>query len=103
MYILGGNGDFSDLKDFFYLDVSAPFNTQNLLWQDLSSINNVPPHMSATSVKGGADNSTLFLYGGISTDTTAALVYTFNSLSNVWSVPTIAGVNPIRKRNLMGL
>src|SRR5438046_6832230 len=80
LYILGGTDLVNDirLKDFFYLDVSVPFNTQQLLWQDLSNINTVPVHSSATSVKGGANNNTLFLYGGITTDTTATLVYTFN-------------------------
>src|SRR5438874_12843984 len=65
LYILGGSDLANDikLKDFFYLDVSVPFNTQQLLWQDLSNINTVPAHYSAASVKGGADNNTLFLYG----------------------------------------
>src|ERR1041384_4762173 len=61
LYILGGLefiGSSSGLpgKEFFYLDVSAPFNTKKLLWQDLSGINTVPPHAGATSVKGGANN-----------------------------------------------
>jgi hypothetical protein len=33
------------------LDVSVSFNTQELSWQDLSNINMVPLHSSATSVK----------------------------------------------------
>src|SRR2546430_1035028 len=75
LYILGGAyySDDSTIigKQFFYLDVSAPFNTQKLLWQDLSSINTVPAHSGAASVKGGADNNTLFLYGGFTPDTIA--------------------------------
>ncbi|RIA87845.1 hypothetical protein C1645_877785 [Glomus cerebriforme] len=41
LYILGGRDKYGqfDGKEFFYLDVSIPFNTQNLLWHDLSSIN----------------------------------------------------------------
>src|ERR1044072_66689 len=69
LYILGGIelnsfGKISgvDGKEFFYLDVSAPFDTQKLLWKDLTSINIVPEHYGAASVKSGADNSTLFLY-----------------------------------------
>src|ERR1044072_4449759 len=77
-YGTGGNPE----KDFFYLDFSAAFNTQNLTWQDLSSINTVPPHGAATSFKGGANNSTLFLYGGYNTE--MALVYTFDPQSNSW-------------------
>ncbi|PKB96511.1 hypothetical protein RhiirA5_434709, partial [Rhizophagus irregularis] len=54
LYILGGWDSIKkqSLKEFFYLDVSVPFNTQELSWQDLSNINMVPPHDSATSVKG---------------------------------------------------
>src|SRR3954451_2504988 len=94
LYILGGAYLANDLesKDFFYLDVSAPFNTQNLLWQDLSSINTVPAHYGAASVKGGADNNTLYLFGGSSSVKTAttSLIYTFNPQANVWSIPKIA-------------
>ncbi|CAB4399945.1 unnamed protein product [Rhizophagus irregularis] len=61
LYILGGRLiNETPAKDFFYLDVSVPFNTQELSWQDLSNINMVPPHDSATSVKGGANNNTYF-------------------------------------------
>src|ERR1043166_3739758 len=67
LYILGGHSVATG-KGFFYLDVSIEFNTQNLLWQDLSSINTISSHYSATSVKGGANNNTLFLYGGKSID-----------------------------------
>ncbi|CAB5362588.1 unnamed protein product [Rhizophagus irregularis] len=104
LYILSG-WDLNDkpLKEFFYLDVSVPFNTQELSWQDLSNINMVPLHSSAMSVKGGVNNDTLFLYGGLTADQTMALVYTFDSQSIVWSIPKIAGVNTIRKRSLTGI
>src|SRR5215213_1816050 len=62
LYILSGNLDPVAGKEFFYLDFSVPFNTQKLLWKDLSSINTIPPHGGAASVKGGAKNNTLFLY-----------------------------------------
>ncbi|CAG8495631.1 20583_t:CDS:2 [Rhizophagus irregularis] len=104
LYILGGYDlNIKRINEFFYLDVSVPFNTQELSWQDLSNINMVPPHSSAASVKGGPNNDTLFLYGGASTDQTMALVYTFDSQRIVWSVPKIAGVNTIRKRSLTGI
>ncbi|CAB5362591.1 unnamed protein product [Rhizophagus irregularis] len=104
LYILGGwNLNRNVIKEFFYLDVSVPFNTQELSWQDLSNINMVPPHGYAASVKGGPNNDTLFLYGGISTDQTMSLVYTFDSQSIAWSIPKIAGVNTIRKWSLTGI
>src|SRR5205814_3184100 len=85
LYILGGvhNRTTTDFigKEFFYLDVSAPFNTKELLWKDLSSTDIVPIHAGAASVKGGANNSTLILYGGLIPDATVAatapLIYTF--------------------------
>ncbi|POG81864.1 hypothetical protein GLOIN_2v1834756 [Rhizophagus irregularis DAOM 181602=DAOM 197198] len=104
LYILGGlDLNRNVIKEFFYLDVSVLFNTQELSWQDLSNINMVPPHGFAASVKGGPNNYTLFLYGGTSTDQTMSLVYTFDSQSIVWSIPKIAGVNTIRKRSLTGI
>jgi hypothetical protein len=95
LYILGGRsvrinvGDAG--KDFFYLDVSVEFNTKNLLWRDLSSINTVPPHGAATSVKGGANNNTLFLYGGYNAK--MEFVYMFNPQENSWNIPRIGGYN----------
>jgi hypothetical protein len=73
LYILGG---LLRENDFFYLDVSVAFNTQNLLWNDLSNVNIVPAHYNSASVKGGANNNTLFLYGGRN-NTVMDLVYTF--------------------------
>jgi len=109
LYILGGAAvtvSFNDedlaLEEFFYLNVSATFNTQNLPWQDLSSVNTtVPSRFGAASVNGGANNNTLFLYGG--TNDTAALVYTFDPQSNSWSAPTITGASVTRKKYLTGI
>ncbi|CAG8624528.1 5225_t:CDS:2 [Rhizophagus irregularis] len=107
LYILGGvDLNSKMLNEFFYLDVSVPFNTQELSWQDLSNINMVPIHHSAASVKGGPNNDTLFLYGGGTTGPIRqimASVYTFDSQSIVWSIPKIAEVNTIRKWGLTGV
>ncbi|GBC04885.1 hypothetical protein RclHR1_05920005 [Rhizophagus clarus] len=107
LYILGGlyidGSSVPDVgKDFFYLDVSVSFNTQNLLWNDLSTINTVPTHYGAASVEGGANNSTLFLYGGTSV-TVMELVYVFDPQSNSWSIPKPTGGIPIKKRELTGI
>ena len=43
LYILGGSyvSNISiDATEFFYLDVSGPFNTKALSWQDLSDYSN---------------------------------------------------------------
>ncbi|RIA87856.1 hypothetical protein C1645_877788 [Glomus cerebriforme] len=105
LYILGGRDTNSNYvgKEFFYLDVSVPFNTQLLLWQDLSNINMVPPHSNAASFKGGANNNILFLCGGLSSDQTMAFVYTFDPQSMTWTIPGIAGINNIKKIGLTGV
>ena len=41
LYIFGGNNLSETTNEFFYLDVSAPFDTQNLAWQDLANITNI--------------------------------------------------------------
>ncbi|PKY49614.1 hypothetical protein RhiirA4_465676 [Rhizophagus irregularis] len=104
LYILGGS-DLNDklLKEFFYLDVSVPFNTQELSWQDLSNINMVLPHDSATTTKGGANNNTLFLYGGYSNDPKMPLVYTFDPQHIAWNPPKITGINTEIKYELTGV
>ena len=104
LYVLGGQDPLSGdlIGQFFYLDVSIPFDTKALSWKDLSSINTVPPHAGAASVKGGADNNTLFLYGGMSNNV-MALVNSFDSRNEKWSVPKIPEVDIIRKQNLIGV
>jgi len=91
LFILSGRGD--DKNQFFYLDVSDSFNTQELLWNDLTGINIVPSHWGAASVNGGAKNDTLFLCGGLSNlpNITMDLLYTFDIKTNSWNIPKITG------------
>ncbi|PKY25634.1 galactose oxidase [Rhizophagus irregularis] len=107
LYILGGSLTSNNtlVKGFFYLDISVPFNTQELSWQDRSStINKIPLHDGATSVKGGANNDTLFLYGGFTNDPKMALIYTFDPLHSVWNSQEIVGINnTIRRQSLTGV
>ncbi|CAG8657551.1 5857_t:CDS:2, partial [Funneliformis caledonium] len=106
LYILGGRSEETERvgSEFFYLDVSVSFDTQNILWRDLTSINIVPKHNAAASVSGGANNKTLFLYGGFPYNNTAMdLVYTFDTQSNSWSIPKITGDNIVMKNNLKGI
>src|ERR1041384_4137673 len=68
LYILGGvvPSNYSSPKEtFLYLDFSPPFKTSadKLKWHFLDS-SIVPPHRYAAAIKGGANNNTLFLYGG---------------------------------------
>ncbi|CAB4404275.1 unnamed protein product [Rhizophagus irregularis] len=95
LYILGGSEINKVGKDFFYIDFSVPFNTRNLLLTDLSKVNIVPPHFGAGSAKGGANNDTLFICGGVD-DINLKMedVYTFDPKSNSWSIPKMNGEAP---------
>src|SRR4051794_39685494 len=85
LYIVDGR-NFN--KKFIYLDVSTPFNTQNISWHELTTI--VPEHVAAASVKGGENNKILFLYGGSAYNgAVMALVYAFNTQNNSWSIPKL--------------
>src|ERR1044072_164109 len=68
LYILGGGvppaNKISPKETFLYLDLSIPFNNNGLKWYDLSNNIMVPPHTYAAANRGGANNNTLFLYGG---------------------------------------
>jgi hypothetical protein len=105
LYILSGWLVSNDkpVKEFFYLDVSVPFDTQKLPWKDLTNVNTVPLHDSATSAKGGANNNTLFLYGGYTDNPTMVLVYTFDSQNTTWSAQKIPEFNRVRKYELTGV
>ncbi|CAI2188363.1 1273_t:CDS:10, partial [Funneliformis geosporum] len=60
----------------------------------------IPAHVAAA---GGANNKTLFLYGGIPyNDEAMSLVYAFDTRSNSWA-PEISSVSIIRKYNLKGI
>src|ERR1051325_3818251 len=90
LYILGGvtaDASITNItNEFFYLDTSSPFNTTNLPWKNLSD-NTIPVHFGAAAVI--TKNNTLFLYGGFTSNTTMALVYTFDPNSAKWSIPKI--------------
>jgi hypothetical protein len=111
LYIFGGaigaiGTDSSREGNFIYHDFSVKFNTKNLSWQDISKINSVPPeHFGAASAKGGENNNTLFLYGGVGFN--LKLVYTFDPQNKIWSVPEIKvpgiKVNFVSKGFLTGI
>jgi len=100
IYILGGgipprSNESPPKETFLYLDVSTPFDTNEVKYIDISNNNIFPSHRYAIAIKGGANNSTLFLYGGESFGNQAMeLVYTFDAQHNTWSVPKITGVPP---------
>jgi N-acetylneuraminic acid mutarotase len=111
LYILGGafTSNSTLKREFFYLDTSVPFDTnQELSWRDLTKFNMVPLHGSATSAKGGANNDTLFLYGGFSNNTTTEIeltsgYYTYDPQHIVWNRQEITGINTVRQYELTGI
>ncbi|CAG8533467.1 10161_t:CDS:2 [Funneliformis caledonium] len=108
LYILGGQNDeianSGVGSEFFYLDISVPFNVQDILWHDLTIGNIVPTHFAAASGKGGANNNSLILYGGIqSKNVEMALVYMYDTQKNTWNVPITTGNNVTRKASLKGV
>ncbi|CAG8673380.1 11826_t:CDS:2 [Funneliformis caledonium] len=108
LYILGGHNVSADPsgmtgKQFFYLDVSVSFSIKDVKWVNLTSNNSVPPHFRASAVKGGANNKTLFLYGGEPINEQIEqmeVVYTFDTQGNSWSIPKITGIYSVRKKSL---
>ncbi|GBC05035.1 hypothetical protein RclHR1_00060048 [Rhizophagus clarus] len=92
-------------KQFFYLDVSVPFSTSALVWNDLSKDNIVPSQIGATAVKGGANNDTIILYGGrnLTQVESKSLIYTFDTQTDSWNVPIISGESSIKRRSLTAI
>src|SRR5688572_15343345 len=70
LYMIGGDiaetvlFEFSPSDDFFYLDVSVPFNTSNVPYVDLNDINGTPKFSRAAESVGGVNEDTIFLFGG---------------------------------------
>src|SRR5947208_2508964 len=61
LYILGGKfiNVLSTQKEFFYFDLSSPFNKNEILeWQEpiMNNNNLPPPHYAATTIIGGLNN-----------------------------------------------
>ncbi|CAG8451379.1 21078_t:CDS:2 [Cetraspora pellucida] len=66
IYFSGGITDQST-NEFFYLDVSKPFNTSDnntsMPWFDLTDINS-PKTLKGSACSGGENNGLLFVFGG---------------------------------------
>ncbi|CAG8647586.1 15165_t:CDS:1 [Funneliformis caledonium] len=108
LYILGGRNKLKTervRREFFYFGISVSFNTQNILWHDLTNINTVPAYLATASIKGDAYNNILFLYRGIPYDNTKAiaLIYAFDTPSYSWDISKMSGITISRKDNLKGI
>ncbi|CAG8652804.1 6930_t:CDS:2, partial [Gigaspora rosea] len=111
LYILGGNANntsfvFAPTKDrFFFLDASAAFNMTNIPWADLSNIVGTPIQSGATVSAGGPNKDIIFLVGGSFENSSydIPLVYTFDTVKNVWNTPIIKGTQPTRRNYIYSI
>ncbi|CAG8783475.1 4973_t:CDS:1, partial [Gigaspora margarita] len=111
LYILGGDTyntgiAFTPTKDgFFYLDVSAAFNTTNIPWADLHNIVGTPIQSAAAVSAGGPNKDIIFLVGGGFENSSYGipLVYTFDTVKNVWNTPIIKGTQPTRREYIYSI
>ncbi|RIB14363.1 hypothetical protein C2G38_1661045 [Gigaspora rosea] len=101
LYFLGGKNKFGKrTNDFFYLDVSNSFLTSNLSFHDLSYLSiTLPPHQRGTASLCG--NTSIYFFGGERdlSNNQDSLIFSFDSVSQQWSLPKINGNEPnIRKQ-----
>ncbi len=83
-----GNGPL--LSDFFYLDISKPFNTNDISsmpWTDLSFIGNPSYRAIGASCVDGIRNDSIFFIGG----DTNNFVSKFDISKQQWSNPIVLG------------
>ncbi|CAG8675272.1 12854_t:CDS:2, partial [Racocetra persica] len=110
LYILGGSSTtianpnydiFTPTNDLFYLDVSAAFNKTNIPWTDLFNVVDTPKQDAASVSTGGPNKDNIFLCGGAFENNSSGvpLVYTLDSIKNVWNTPTIQEIQPPRRRH----
>ncbi|KAF0384721.1 galactose oxidase [Gigaspora margarita] len=91
IYFNGGwNGSLS--SDFFYLDVLAPFITNNITsmpWTDLSSI----PNMAYRTAYAACINGTNIIYigGSLMKETDSNFISAFDVTTQKWSMPVTSG------------
>ncbi|CAG8682901.1 2865_t:CDS:2, partial [Cetraspora pellucida] len=97
VYFNGGwNGIFA--SDFFYLDISKPFTTDNIVWIDLSSIEGRINRTASTACIGANKNQIIYFSGGA-----VAVGENFTSIFDIttqkWSTPkTSRNFNAIERK-----
>ncbi|RHZ88860.1 hypothetical protein Glove_21g269 [Diversispora epigaea] len=104
LYFIGGyNTITKGSSSFFYLDLNQSFDILSPAYVDLET---PPVEITwATACVGGANNDTIFIFGGINQNSNSTsdimdkLIYTFDTTSQEWSTPPIEG-ELIRRRDL---
>ncbi|CAG8778188.1 12299_t:CDS:2, partial [Dentiscutata erythropus] len=102
--LLAGIKNSTQSAELFYLDLSKPFDTSNILW-NLIHDGDLPIYTYGSTTVVSLDNSTIFLIGGyIKNKTTSELdyskqVYAYDYSTSKWTTPSITGDNvPIRQQ-----
>ncbi|CAG8822639.1 3880_t:CDS:2, partial [Racocetra persica] len=95
-------------KELFFLDLSVPFDTSSPQWTDLSTTSPAPVSNSWCSASlGGSNNNIIFLIGGLTFDSndkiSNSLVYTFDTIDQIWSSPKISGHSPQRRKEITSI
>ncbi|RHZ52436.1 hypothetical protein Glove_461g29 [Diversispora epigaea] len=82
--------------ELFYLDLSKPFDNNNLTWT-LIPEGSLPIHTYQSATVLSLDNSTIYLIGGYMTNKIthnydySNLVYAYNYPTSAWSAPELGG------------
>ncbi|CAG8522162.1 6672_t:CDS:2, partial [Scutellospora calospora] len=108
IYFLGGiNALEIGTNELFYLNVSSPFNSENLKWTDLTSNAPIPLRSAfSPSCVGGSNNSTIFLFEhrqANDLNSTNLVTFAFDLINQKWTVPSISGNTPPPRQNLMAV
>ncbi|RHZ45765.1 hypothetical protein Glove_655g8 [Diversispora epigaea] len=104
LLIFNGNTNATEYtSELFYLDLSKPFDNNNLTWI-LIPEGILPVYTWRSTAVLSLDNSTIYLIGGYMTNKDtydydySNLVYTYNYSTSTWSIPKLGGdeVPPIQ-------
>ncbi|KAF0364784.1 kelch repeat protein [Gigaspora margarita] len=100
IFFLGGETDTQNLtKDFFFLDVSIPFNTSSLPMYDLNSITEIPFNRRASSIVCETVKDAIFVWGGdFGLNSSSPLIFAFNTTAKIWNAANDKGIKPPRRR-----
>ncbi|CAG8562379.1 489_t:CDS:1, partial [Dentiscutata heterogama] len=105
IYFIGGIGSSGKgTSDFFYLNVSSPFNAANPVWTDLTSVAPIPVLSAfSPSCVGGSSNSTIFLFEHRSTNnvnSTTLVTFALDTASPKWTTSITSGVTPPSRQEM---
>jgi len=99
-------------EEVFYLDLSQPFDIENPPFVDLTSVAPIPIRSTWGTVALDSMNNNdpnIYLFGGAMLDINSyndsytSFVHKFNVNSLMWSVPTVSGTIPSRRREMKAI